>query len=355
MSSTNRFAPLAERSSSKEKESSVPTTDITDQTMRDASQAGSSSETQPLSMSNLKESLPTTHAGRVEYVRKRRAEFEAEQERKKLQQSNASKGVTRPLPSAASSQLPCKRTASSDEAEEPPRKRRRLEPVPPSPTPGQLATSASAAPAKWSPSVQDIVPYIDPNLVSWWANIRTPEMPLPCIIQVNYLARMGSFDKSTKEWAFHLTLDAGFQRSPAMTLKFFSNGVRRPQNGETGYLLSDVHEDEWMILKFQIFCLADYSKDRRIHHQKIFNACRTEEEMARLVCIRLTAWPKVIGRFDSQAEKHFPDVFTGRRPYHLHIWFIAPYDVKTFEEQCLKYYTHYFEHRQSIHSSIPPL
>ena len=43
-SSANRFTPLAEASSSKEQGTSVPTTDGTDQTMQDASQAGASSE-----------------------------------------------------------------------------------------------------------------------------------------------------------------------------------------------------------------------------------------------------------------------------------------------------------------------
>ena len=192
-------------------------------------------------------------------------------------------------------------------------------------------------------------------MVPWWANIRTPEMPLPCIIQVNDLARMGSFDESTQKWAFLLTFDAGPQQSPAMTMKFFSNGVQRPQSGETGWLLSGAHEDEWMVLDFQIFCLADCPRERRIHHNKIFKACRNREERDRLICIRLKAWPKLMSRFDSQAEEHFSDVFKGRRPYQIHIWFIAPHDVGTFEEQCLRFFTHYFRHRQPVHSTIPPL
>ena len=352
-SSSNRFAILGEDSaSSKEQEVPVPVTGnegMGNQTMQDTAQAGP-----PISSGGPEGSATrklTLQEG-VALFLKRRAQYLAEEE--EHEKAKKSRQHSKPSTSVIPPRDLRKRSASSDEAKEP-LKRPRLEPLRSSPTPGQLATSASAASPKGSPPFQDIVPYIDPNLVPWWANIRTPEMPLPCIIQVNYLARMGSFDESTEKWAFHLTLDAGLQQSPAMKMKFFSNGVRRPQSGETGWLLSDVHEDEWMVLNFQIFCLADCSRERRIHHHKVFKACRTDEEKARLICIRLTAWPKVMGRFDNQAEKYFPDVFTGRRPYQLHIWFIAPYDIETFKEQCLKFFTHYFKHRPSVHSKIPPL
>lgn len=354
--SRNRFAPLGEASGSNEKETLVPPTNITDttdQTTQDVSEAHSSSKTSSLSISDIK---AMDHAGRVEYVRKRLAEYEEEEERrKKLHQSKASTRVTSPPRSVVPSQLLRKRSAYSDKAEEPP-KRRRLEPVDSSPEPEEPVTSSSAAPPEGDPSAQGVVPYIDPTLILWWANIQTPEMPLPCMVQVNYLSRFGSFDESTEQWTFHLTFDTGPQQSPAMTMKFFANGVRRPQSGETRWLLSDVHEDEWMVLDFQIFHLADPStfRKRRIRPSKIFKACRTEER-DRLICIRLKAWPKVMGRFDGQARKFFPDVFTGRHPYQIHIWFIAPHDVKTFEEQCLQFYIHYFKHRPSVHSGIPSL
>ena len=353
-SSGNRFTPLAEASSSNEKNAPVPTTDTTDRTMQDVSEAGPSSTTPSLSMTDLKTTLPDTHAGRVDFVLKRFAQFEAEEQRKKLQESNASKRVTRPSPSADPSHLVRKRSVSSDEAEQPP-KRRRLESVASSPKLEEPATSSSAAPPKGNPSAQGIVPFIDPTLVPWWDNIQTPEMPLPCIIQVNDSTRFGNFDDSTEKWTFQLSFHAGPQQSPAMTMKFFSNGVHKPQSGEIGWLLSGAHEDEWMVLDFQILCLADSPRKRRIHHNKIFRACRTVEERERLMCIRLEAWPRVIGHFNGQARKYFPDLFTGRRPYQLHIWFIAPYDVETFERQCLRFFTHYFRHRQSVHSTIPPL
>ena len=348
-SSSNRFDPLAEASSSKEKETA-------DQTMQDASQTGSSSESRPFSTSSLQDRPPMDRDSLKALYRKMLAEYEEEEERtKRLQQRKASTRVTSPPSFVAPSQLLRKRTASSNEAEEP-SKRRRLEPIDSSPEPEEPATSSTTAPPERDPSAQGVVPYIDPTVIPWWANIQTPEMPLPCIIQVNDCGKIGSFDESKKQWAFHLNFDAGPQQSPAMTMKFFSNGIRMAQSGETRWLLSDVQEDEWMVLNFEIFYLADLSTSRkgRIYHSKILGACSAEER-DRLVCIKLKAWPKVIGHFNGQARKYFPDVFTGRHPYQIHIWFIAPYDVDTFEEQCLKYFTHYFKRRPSVHSKILPL
>ena len=81
----------------------MPTTDITDQTMQDASQAGSSSEVTPLSMSSLQASLPMDRYSVKARMRKRHAEYEAEEAEKKLQQSKASKVSARPLPFAVPS------------------------------------------------------------------------------------------------------------------------------------------------------------------------------------------------------------------------------------------------------------
>ena len=351
-SSSNRYAVLGEDpSTSKEQEVPVPVTGaegMANQIMQDTAQAD------PPILSGPEGSVTrklTLQEGTALFL-KRRAQYLAEEEER--EKSEKLRQHSKPSTPAIPPRGLRKRSAPSDEAEKP-QKRQRLEPVASSPRPEESATSSSAAAPQGNPPAQGIVPYVDPTQVPWWTNIRTPDTPLLCIIQVNSLARMGSFDESSHKWAFQLIFDAGLQRSPAMTMKFFCNGVGKPQSGETRWLLSAAHEDDWMVLDLQIFCLADCPRSRRIHHNKIFEACRTDEEKDRLICIRLKAWPSVIGHFNGQARKFFPDVFTGRRPYQLHIWFIAPHDVQTFEEQCLRYFTHYFRHRQSVHATIPPL
>ena len=337
MASSNRFAALADNASSS-KELVTGTKDKEDQAMPDTGSAGPS---------NL------TREEGIALFKKKRLIWLAENEEN--ERAEKSRQKSKPSTSANPPRGLRKRSASSDEAEEP-LKRRRLELVASTPKSEEPATPSSAAPPEGDPAAQGVVPYIDPTLIPWWANIQAPEMPLPCIIQVNDYAIMGSFDESIIKWAFHLTFDAGPQQSPAMTMKFFSKGVRGPQSGETRWLLSDVQEDEWMVLNFQIFYLADRSTPTksRISNRKVLEACPTEERN-RLICIRLKAWPKVIGPFDGQARKYFPDVFTGRQPYQIHVWFIAPHDVEIFEQQCLKFYTHYFKHRPPVHSKIPPL
>ena len=97
--SSNRFSALAGASSSKEQETSVPTTDDTDQTMQDASAAGSSSEKRPMSMSSLQDSLPEDRAALKDLFRKRLAAFDEEQQRKKSRTSSPE--VVQQIPSAA--------------------------------------------------------------------------------------------------------------------------------------------------------------------------------------------------------------------------------------------------------------
>ena len=372
-SSGNRFAPLGETSSSNEKETPGPTTDTTVQAMQDVSQAGSSSVTPSLSMSDPKASLPKDHAGRVEYVRKQRAVFEAEQQRKKLQQSNASKGVTRPLPSAAPSQLLRKRSASSDEAEEPP-KRQRMESHSRSQTVQEVPVAAPTTESDreteepndvkgetTSAMVVQEDPYLFPPSSFEWRNIRMPKNPLLCIVQVNNSTRIGSFDKNTKDWAFKLTFDADRRQIPTMTMKFFSNGIKGPQSAQTGWCLGEWMAHDWMVTDYKVHRVADCAEKGQIRHPYVLGLCKTDEEKARLVCISLKAWPKILGHFDSKnrwknpqpgVKKLFSAVLTGRRPYHLRIWLLAPDDLETFERQCLSIFTLFFHQRKPNYYGI---
>lgn len=372
-SSSNRFAVLGGTpSSSKGQKTKVPVTstgDGEDQTMQDTAQAGTSTSMgdQPMqgtaqagsSMStsgsegslpgvpNLKEGLALFY--------KKRAQIKAEdRERERTEKAqgrrNPTTFVRRPNPSAGSSQGRRKRTASSDEAEKP-SKRRLMAPVS-SVTAEEPSTAASESTPAGSPSTSELVVQGDSVLSPWRAGIRIPEKALPCIIQVNCLARWGTFDETVREWTFLLTFDVEHQRGPAMTMKFFSSGVTGQQSAQTGWRLSDYMEDEWMVLDFSIHRVSG-SSNRRICHRRILEACQTDEEKARCICIRLEAWPKLLGHFDDRAEEDFAAIFTGRHPYQLHIWFLAPDDVETFEKQCLSFFTHFFEHRDSVHSRIP--
>ena len=391
-SSGNRFAPLGETSSPNEKETPVPTTDTTVQAMQDVSQAGSStemssfsmsdlraslpssSETPSLSMSDRRASLPKDHAGRVEYVRRRFAEVEAELKREKLQQSNASKGITRPLPSAAPSQLLRKRTASCNEAEEP-RKRQRLGSYSRSQTVQEVPVTAPTTESdseteepndgrEQNPaSAMDVQedPYLSQPSSFEWRNIRMPKHPLLCIVQVNNSTRIGSFDKNTKDWAFKLTFDAGCGQIPTMTMKFFSNGIKGPQSAQTGWCLGDWLSPDWMVTDFKVHRVADCAEKSQIRHPYVLGRCKTDAEKARLICISLKAWPKILGHFDQNnrwknpqpgVKKLFSAVLTGRHAYHLRIWFLAPNDLESFERQCLSIFTLFFQQRKPNYDGI---
>ena len=296
---------------------------------------------------------------------------------KKNEKSRQGKSVRfkrQPVLSVAPSQGPDKRTASFDEAEQS-SKRRRVGPLPPSQAVEEPAiaehttasdkTEEADIETRGNPPASALVVPEAPVLSApdpfRWADVRNPGRPLLCIIQVNYSSRVGSLAEDTKEWAFQLTFDAGRRRIPTMNMSIFSNGIAGPQRGRTAWCLGDYIEGDWMVTDFKIHRVADRARDRRIAHNKILAACKTDEDWARLVCISLEAWPKILGHFSGYGRCRNPNegvkelfsaVFEGRRPYHLFIWFLAPDNLEAFERQCLSYFTRYFEQRKLPHEDF---
>ena len=255
-SSTNRFALLSnDPSSSKEQETQGPVTgkQDRDQSMRDADRAGFSAERQGLLVESLQASLPNepTKAEKLEVLKRIAALLEPdikrekeEDRRKNSRQGNSSTVVGKPIPTAAPSQGPRKRTAPFNGAKES-SKRRREEP----PSPSQSGEPAIAAPTTVSeikteePDVATqttpsapalLVPeaaILSTSIPFRWTDIRNPRKPLLCIIQVNSSSRVGSFAENTNEWAFQVTFDAGRRGTPKMNMNILSNGIAGPQRG----------------------------------------------------------------------------------------------------------------------------
>ena len=348
----------------------MPTTETTVPGTQDVSQAGPSSERPSSGMRDLiRAGPPKDHAGRVAWVRERQAEWEAEQERKKLQQSSASKGVTRPLPSAAP-QLLRKRSASPNEAEEP-LKRQRIDSHSAQEVPAIAPTTESDSETEepndgreQSPTSAMVVqedPHLSPPSSFEWRNIRMPKNPLLCIVQVNNSISIGSFDKDTKDWAFKLFFNVDQGMVPTMTMKFFSNGINGPQSAQTGWCLGEWMVNDWMVTEFKVHRVADCDENGKIRHPYILGLCKTDEEKARLICISVKAWPKILGHFDRNnqwknpkpgVKKLFSAVFTGRHPYHMRIWLLAPGDLESFESRCLSMFTLFFQQRKPPYYGI---
>lgn len=379
-SSTNKSALLSnDLPSSKEQESqrSVTVNHDGDQSVKDADQAGSSTEAGALSLATLQASLPKelSKAKKLKIFKSKAAlaevdmkREEEEKRRDKSRQDNLSTFVGKPIPSAAPSLLPRKWTALFDGAKES-SKCRREEPLPRC----RSGSPAFAAPtnvseirieesdfvARGNPLAPALLvpegPILSVPTPFPWTDFRNPGKALPCIIQANYSSRVGSFAEDTKEWAFQITFHSGGGRFPTIDMNIFSDGKAGPRRGRTRWCLSDYIGPDWMVTDFKIHRVADCANDRRISHNKILAACKTDEEKTRLICISLEASPKISGNFNGYGRCKNPHlgvkelhsaVFKGQRPYHLFIWFLGPNDLETFEKQCLSYFTRYFEKRK---------
>ena len=372
-SSSNRDATLGEDPSrSKEQEVPVPITGtegMGNQTMQDTAQAGP-----PISSGGPEGSATrklTVQEG-VALFLKRRAQYLAEEE--EHEKAKKSRQHSQPLTSAIPPQRLRKRTASSDEAEEPTKRQRmgshsrsqtiQEVPVTAPTTESDRETEEPNDVKEETPTSAMVVqedPYLSPPSSFEWRNIRMPKNPLLCIVQVNNSTRIGSFDKNTKDWAFKLTFDADRWQIPTMTMKFFSDGIKGPQSAQTGWCLGDWMAPDWMVTDFKVHRVADCAEKSQICHPYVLGLCKSDAEKARLICISLKAWPKILGHFDRDnrwknpqpgVKKLFSAVLTGRRPYHLRIWFLAPEDLESFERQCLSIFTLFFQQRKPNYYGI---
>ena len=302
------------------------------------------------------------------------AEDAAKERAKKLRQDNGSALVIlRAVPSAAPSQSRRKRTASV--AEDEPSKRQRMGSLSPTQTVHEPAVTVDATTSKGETEETEVVraetptsaivvqedPFLPAPSSFEWHDIRMPRRPLLCIVQANNSTRIGSFARNTKDWAFFLTFNADRWQVPTMTMKFFPKGIKKPQSAQTGWCLGDWMEGSWMVTDFKVHRVADCAEHGEIRHREILAACKTEEEKARLICISLEAWPKIRGHFDRDnqwkdpqpgTKELFSAVLTGRHPYHLRIWFVAPDDLETFEKQCLSVFTLFSQRRKPPYDGI---
>lgn len=383
--SKNPHAPLGDIDSSKEQKTQVARTgteDTGDQMVQRTDQPDTSAEEVGMLTGGL-DSLPhvPTLDELFELALKRGlalVDAEEKEKGKKLRQGNSSRYVGDQSPSAAPQQGLRKRTAPFHEAKDS-SKRRRVRPFPQSQavaepdiaTPTTVSDSKTEEPAVakgGDPSASALVvpeaPVLSPPSTFRWADIRNPRELLLCIVQANDSKPIGSFAEDTEDWAFHLTFDAGRWRIPTMTMRFFSNGLLGPQCGQTGWCLGDYIENGWMVTDFKIHRVADCpeNENQGIRHRDVLAACKTDEDMARLICISLEAWPKILGLWRTKdlrrnnpkpgVNKFFSNVFTGRHPYQSRIWFLAPDDLKGFEKKCLSFFTRYFEQRRVPHYGL---
>ena len=137
--------------------------------------------------------------------------------------------------------------------------------------------------------------------------------------------------------------------------------MKGPQSAQTGWCLAEYMRPDWMVTDFKVHCVADCAENSSTRHRNILAACKTDQDKARLICISLEAWPKILGHFDRKnrrknpqpgVKKLFSAVLTGRHPYRMLIWFIAPDDVQRFNQRCLSVFTIYFERRKLLDSDV---
>lgn len=287
---------------------------------------------------------------------------------------NASKSAARPVSAAAPSQGRRKRRESSEEAEQP-SKRQHMGSRSPRQGVGELAIATSTPVPASETEEPDVVkeevssptivvqedPFLLPPSSFEWHDIRMPNKPLLCIVQANNSSRIGSFTENTKGWAFTLTFKADPWQVPTMIMRFFSDGIEAKSKAQTGWCLGEWMKDDWMVTDFKVYRVADCAVNSKIRHRDILAACNTEEERARLTCISLEAWPKILGHFDSKnrwknpqpgAQKLFSAVLTGRHAYRLRIWFLAPVDFETMDKQCLSIFNLFFHRRKPAYDGI---
>ena len=347
-SSSNRYSPFG-KSTRSGAEPEVPATGTSDEAKSDFARTG-------LSINSLRDPSLTPAEFCARFLRIGKALVEEDEQKSKARQADSIKGPKKPTPSAAPPPRPFKRKGSSDSAEQS-SKRRHLVTLSSSGAAGEPAAAGSPSASEENVStsalrVQD-EPTLSPPKLSSWTDICNPKKPLECMIQVNNGPTKGTFKENPQNWAFQLTFDAGVRRSPVMTMEFFDHGIRRPRGGKTSWSLRDNVEDDWMVRDLKVHRVADCAADGDLRNRHVLAACRNDQERARLVCISMESWPKILGKCKkSFRQQRFSPIFFSRIPYHIRIWFIAPKDVESFEKQCLSVFVRCFEGRRAAYQDL---
>ena len=213
------------------------------------------------------------------------------------------------------------------------------------------ATTTRDIQPAWAFVVQEYPPLISTSPF-YSTDVRNPRKPFLCIVQVNDEPLIGSFTKTMQDWTIQIALNVNGLVDPTMTMVFFSKGLDGPQSAETRWCLSDMTKGGHTVTDFKIFDVLGCVPGGRINRDDIQLACldkaNDSSQIRRLVCISLEARPHNVSYFDEDhlsqnpqpaIESLYSAMFTGRDPYHLYIWFIAPYEIGRFNKQCLAAFT----------------
>ena len=190
-----------------------------------------------------------------------------------------------------------------------------------------------------------------------FSDIRRIHGRLNCMIGVNDENPFGTFTTITEGWMIKLSIDVGYLGSPSIALHFIKN--KGKDICRSSWNVDSYVRQKWAIDNMTFSRLYDQdplSLDKS--DDLALMACATEKR-PRLSSMKFRSWNRVIGfnTLTRKEQKQMPKnlrrlikaIFKPDDSYTLTIWFQAPYDVVSFQRNCLELFT------RALAARRPPL
>ena len=224
---------------------------------------------------------------------------------------------------------------------------------------GEIREDAGHGKRRHSPEEQSPAKRIKgpgPDAFSF-SDIRRVHGRRNCMIAVNDENPFGAFTTITEGWMIKLSIDIGYLRSPSIALHFIKNkgkDICRSTWDVDSYL-----QNEWAMNDLTF---------TRLHNQDPLSLDKSDD-LALMACatgkrptlfsMKFRSWNRVTGfnTLTRKEQKQMPKnlrrsikaIFKPDDSYTLTIWFRAPYDVVSFQRNCIELFT------RALAARRPPL
>ena len=188
-----------------------------------------------------------------------------------------------------------------------------------------------------------------------FTQMRRPRDKMPCVISVDQNEHIGGLYPVSQGFAINLYVNPGLEYAPTISLSFKNTGTSKGGDGaRIKWDTEAIFERQFAMSHFEYGYASPDAPDPRRSDPKVLRLCKTTH-MSQLLYIKFNSWDQAAGFSKKDAFKHqssaiknaMSTIFQPQKPYHMEIWFLAPFDAATFRSNCLSYFIDSVKSRQN--------
>ena len=216
------------------------------------------------------------------------------------------------------------------------------------------AKRSPSASIEEEPALKKLKPASEP-MTHLFTEMRRPKRPASCIISVDRNEQIGGLYPVSQGFAINFHVNPGPEYAPSITLDFKTRGTWKGTDGARfEWDTEAVYKRRFAISHLDYGYASPDAPDPRRSDPKVLDLCNNKD-MSQLLYIRFDSWDQAAGfsnrnAFNDQSpaiKKAIKTIRQPQKPYHMEIWFLAPFEVETFRRDCLSYLIDSMKARQN--------